>query len=152
MERQQTLAKERRNERKAALERAVTLKVPFAFSPDEVNDEDESDAASIVVDEQGQSIDPEPAETSWRDGSGDAKASNWTDLVDRLFSKSTSQREQEDEEENPALVGVTGREGTVASEKSSRWSDLVDRVFSRSTSQSKSRQKTSEEKKRPLLS
>lgn len=145
MERQRTLAKERRNDRRAALERAVTLKVPYAFSPEELNDDEESDASSIVVDGQGNSTAPEHAESSGGERNGDAAiVSNWNDLVDRLFSTST-----DGEQGNLGQGETSGREGSGASGKaSSVWNGFVGRLFSKS----KSGQNTRDEKKKPLLS
>lgn len=150
MERQRTLAKSRRNDRRAALERAVTLKVPFAFSPEELNDDEESDASSIVVDAQGNSTAPEHAESSGRAGNGNAETvSNWNDLVERLFSTSVSQKDRDEEQGNSGQGESSEREGNRTSgSKRSSFNNLVDRIFSKS----KFGQKIRDEKKVPLLS
>ncbi|CAM6088917.1 unnamed protein product [Calypogeia fissa] len=129
MERQRTLAKELRNDRRAALERAVTLNVPFAFSPEE-NDDDESDANSIVNDRQGNTTDTDQAESSLREENGSlGQSHNWNDLVEKLFSKTLSQTARDDEG-NSGDGESSGRD--AKSGKPNAWNYFVERIFSKS--------------------
>uniref|UniRef100_M1BAH2 Calmodulin-binding heat-shock protein n=1 Tax=Solanum tuberosum TaxID=4113 RepID=M1BAH2_SOLTU len=81
MERQQTLTREHNEEHKAALQRAVTLAVPDAFSPSYYGTFDE--------------LDEEQSDTSVRDSSpGSSSRSktkdNWDELIERLYEKDES--------------------------------------------------------------
>ncbi|KAH0686818.1 hypothetical protein KY284_017371 [Solanum tuberosum] len=81
MERQQTLTREHNEEHKAALQRAVTLAVPHAFSPSHYGTFDE--------------LDEEQSDTSVRDSSpGSSSRSktkdNWDELIERLYEKDES--------------------------------------------------------------
>lgn len=81
MERQQTLTREHNEEHKAALQRAVTLAVPHAFSPSHYGTFDE--------------LEEEQSDTSVRDSSpGSSSRSktkdNWDKLIERLYEKDES--------------------------------------------------------------
>ncbi|KAG6549400.1 hypothetical protein Mapa_009119 [Marchantia paleacea] len=92
MEREQSIAQGHKDQYKAALERAVTLKVPHAFSPSEDTiEEGETDENAIVVDENGNSVPPK-AEENPVDSGAAKKTTNWNVLVDRLFHSSKSGR------------------------------------------------------------
>lgn len=81
MERQQTLTREHNAEHKAALQRAVTLAVPHAFSPSHYGtfDEQEEDQSDTSV---------------WGSSPGSSTRSktqdNWDELIERLYEKDES--------------------------------------------------------------
>ncbi|KAJ4838423.1 hypothetical protein Tsubulata_020691 [Turnera subulata] len=83
MERQQTLAREHKREYKAALQRAVTLSVPHAYSPyqygtfNEAEDGEESHRSSAESSSLGSSKKSRTVE-------------NWDELIERLFDRDTS--------------------------------------------------------------
>lgn len=81
MERQQTLAKEHSEEYRAALQRAVTLSVPHAYTPFQYGTFDEGDNSS---ESSGKSSSP----------SGSSKKTkireSWDELIERLFDKDES--------------------------------------------------------------
>ncbi|GFP84808.1 sn1-specific diacylglycerol lipase alpha [Phtheirospermum japonicum] len=75
LERQKTMAKEHKEEHKAALHRAVTLAVPHAFSPYEYGTFDEKDEGESNGDCSKGST-----------AKGESKVS-WDELIERLFEK-----------------------------------------------------------------
>lgn len=83
MERQETLAREHGEEYKAALQRAVTLAVPHAFSPsrygtfEEQEDKDSHSNKSVGDSSSGSSKKSKPRES-------------WDELIERLFDKDES--------------------------------------------------------------
>ncbi|PHT53179.1 hypothetical protein CQW23_07641 [Capsicum baccatum] len=81
MERQQTLTREHNEEHKAALERAVTLAVPHAFSPSDYGTFDE--------------VEEELSDKSVRDSSTGSSTKcktkdNWDELIEHLYEKDES--------------------------------------------------------------
>ncbi|GMI99624.1 hypothetical protein like AT3G49050 [Hibiscus trionum] len=85
MERQETLAKEKSQEYKAALQRAVSLSVPHAYSPSIYGTFDESD------DGEKNSLE---SSSEWSVGSS-GKSKNkesWNELIERLFDKDDESR------------------------------------------------------------
>eukprot|EP00249_Psilotum_nudum_P009453 c21944_g1_i1 orf=271-1680(+) len=93
MVRQETLKEEQMVEHKAALERAVSLRVPHAFSPSygtfESNSfETDDEEKSMLLSEEGEvSAASDSGETS---GSGEGKTRakiNWEELINKLFEK-----------------------------------------------------------------
>ncbi|XAR53654.1 Triacylglycerol lipase [Bertholletia excelsa] len=79
MERQETLEREHREEYKAALQRAVTLSVPHAYSPTQYGTFDES--------EEGEQSDKSSSTGSSRRST---KRETWDELIERLFDKDES--------------------------------------------------------------
>ncbi|OVA15305.1 hypothetical protein BVC80_841g12 [Macleaya cordata] len=78
MERQETLAREHTEEYKAALQRAVSLAVPHAYSPSPYGTfDDERDNSSTSSRSSGSSKKSKPRES-------------WDDLIERLFEKDDS--------------------------------------------------------------
>lgn len=76
MERQKTLAKEHREEHKAALRRAVTLSVPDAFSP----------TAYGTFDEKTSEAEDDSQSSSTRS----RQRMSWNELIERIFEKDES--------------------------------------------------------------
>ena len=79
MERQATLAREHNQEHKAALQRAVTLAVPHAYSPSQYgtfSDPEEGDNPRRSS--EGSSYDPSKKSM---------KKESWDEMIDRLFEK-----------------------------------------------------------------
>lgn len=76
MERQETLAKEHREEHKAALRRAVTLSVPDAFSP----------TAYGTFDEKTSEAEDDSQSSSTRS----RQRMSWNELIERIFEKDES--------------------------------------------------------------
>ncbi|KAK6117622.1 hypothetical protein DH2020_048637 [Rehmannia glutinosa] len=83
MERQKTIAKEHRDEHKAALHKAVTLAVPHAFSPFEYGTFDEKDDDD---DESKNSI----GDSSTGSTTKDKSKEDWDELIERLFERDES--------------------------------------------------------------
>ncbi|KAI3471145.1 hypothetical protein Pfo_027808 [Paulownia fortunei] len=81
MERQKTLAKEHREEHKAALHRAVTLAVPHAFSPSEYGTFDEKDD-----DDSHNSV----GDSSTGPSTKSKTKESWDELIERLFDRDES--------------------------------------------------------------
>ncbi|PON51727.1 Mono-/di-acylglycerol lipase [Parasponia andersonii] len=81
MERQETLAKEKSEEYKAALQRAVTLAVPHAYSPSQYGTFD---------DEGGSSAGSTPGESSFDSSRKTKGKETWDELIERLFDKDDS--------------------------------------------------------------
>ncbi|XVF09895.1 hypothetical protein REPUB_Repub07fG0136400 [Reevesia pubescens] len=79
MERQETLAREHSEEYKAALERAVTLSVPHAYSPSRYGTFEES--------EDGENSHKSSGESSVGSSGKSKKKENWNELIERLFDK-----------------------------------------------------------------
>ncbi|CAD5190996.1 uncharacterized protein LOC135648954 [Musa acuminata AAA Group] len=77
MERQETLAKEHREEHKAALRRAVTLSVPDAFSPTAYGTFDEKTSEAEDDDSQASST-------------RSRQRMSWNELIERIFEKDES--------------------------------------------------------------
>lgn len=82
MERQETLAREHSEEYKAALQRAVTLAVPHAFSPSrygtfEEQEDKEHSNKSVGDSSSGSSKKSKPRES-------------WDELIERIFEKDES--------------------------------------------------------------
>ncbi|KAF9672031.1 hypothetical protein SADUNF_Sadunf12G0112100 [Salix dunnii] len=77
MERQETLAREHSEEYRAALQRAVTLSVPHAYSPSKYGTFDEVEGE----DSHG---------SSGESSSGSPKRENWGELIELLFDKDVS--------------------------------------------------------------
>ncbi|XP_065869497.1 uncharacterized protein [Euphorbia lathyris] len=81
MERQQTLEREHTEEYKAALQRAVTLSVPHAFSPSEYgtfNEQEQEDSNRSS------------GESSFGSSRKSTSKENWDELIERLFEKDKS--------------------------------------------------------------
>ncbi|PHU23082.1 hypothetical protein BC332_08189 [Capsicum chinense] len=90
MERQQTLTREHNEEHKAALERAVTLAVPHAFSPSDYGTFDE--------------VEEELSDKSVRDSSTGSSTKcktkdNWDELIEHLYEKDESDQPSDAPEE-----------------------------------------------------
>ncbi|KAK9021827.1 hypothetical protein V6N11_011795 [Hibiscus sabdariffa] len=82
MERQETLAKEQSQEYKAALQRAVSLSVPHAYSPSKYGTFDES--------EDGEKNSPSSSEWSVGSSGENKNRESWNELIERLFDKDES--------------------------------------------------------------
>lgn len=82
MERQETLAREHSKEHKAALQRAVTLAVPHAYSPSQYGTFEEQDEGG---DSHGSS-----GESSFSSSKKSRTKENWDELIERLFEKDES--------------------------------------------------------------
>ncbi|XVE58521.1 hypothetical protein DITRI_Ditri04bG0176000 [Diplodiscus trichospermus] len=82
MERQETLVREHREEYKAALQRAVTLSVPHAFSPSHYGTFDES--------EDGENSHKSTGESSVGSSGKSKNKESWNELIERLFDKDES--------------------------------------------------------------
>ncbi|KAL3682972.1 hypothetical protein R1sor_000994 [Riccia sorocarpa] len=108
MEKKQSNVRDRKQERKSALERAVTLNVPHAFSPEDGVKEEETDENAIVVDAEGNRVPPSSEEDYINtEDTKKKKSPDWNSLIDRLFhcsgnrehnSSKSSGEEVEDEE------------------------------------------------------
>lgn len=83
MERQETLAREHSEEYKAALQRAVTLAVPHAFSPSQYGTFNEQK-------EEGEDSTRLSGETSFGSSKKSKQRENWDVLIERLFDKDES--------------------------------------------------------------
>lgn len=84
MERQETLAREHSQEYRAALQRAVTLSVPHAYSLAQYGTFDD-------LEDESEHSDASTHERSSRDSSqGSKNKENWDELVARLFDKDES--------------------------------------------------------------
>ncbi|GAB4858278.1 hypothetical protein Ancab_009751 [Ancistrocladus abbreviatus] len=81
MERQKTLAREHSMEHKAALQRAVTLSVPHAYSPSEYGTFDDHEDESEHSDESSKRKAPSGSSR------GNKAKESWDELVNRLFEK-----------------------------------------------------------------
>ncbi|XP_058082647.1 uncharacterized protein LOC131230724 [Magnolia sinica] len=80
MERQNTLLREQSEEHKAALQRAVTLAVPHAYSPPSYGTFSESDGDGSATSGE-----------AWADSSRtNRRRENWEDLIERMFEKDES--------------------------------------------------------------
>ncbi|KAL5567975.1 hypothetical protein UlMin_024550 [Ulmus minor] len=82
MERQETLVKEHTEEYRAALQRAVTLAVPHAFSPSPYGTFDEEG--------QGEHSPGSSGESSFGSSRKPQSKENWDELIERLFDKDES--------------------------------------------------------------
>ncbi|KAK9292097.1 hypothetical protein L1049_020053 [Liquidambar formosana] len=82
MERQETLAREHSEEYKAALQRAVTLAVPHAYSPSQYGTFDEQ--------EEGEKSSRSSGETSFSSSRKSKKRESWDELIERLCEKDES--------------------------------------------------------------
>eukprot|EP01018_Ginkgo_biloba_P029159 Gb_23707 [translate_table: standard] len=93
MERQETIAKEHNEEHNNALERAVTLKVPHAFSPSygTFDKHETGSELEVLLDEHGDRISDitEVGEPS-TDGQTAKRKTDWDELINRLFQKDAS--------------------------------------------------------------
>lgn len=78
MERQESLAKEHSKEYRAALRRAVSLAVPYAFSPSQYGTFDEDSQQSIGDCSTGSSAKSKNSRESW------------DELIERLFERDES--------------------------------------------------------------
>ncbi|EEF49091.1 uncharacterized protein LOC8281002 [Ricinus communis] len=85
MERQETLVREHTEEYKAALQRAVTLAVPHAYSPSQYGTFDEQDEG-LKGDESQKSS----GESSFGSSRKSKSKENWDELIERLFEKDES--------------------------------------------------------------
>ncbi|KAL3677164.1 hypothetical protein R1sor_027112 [Riccia sorocarpa] len=92
MVRKLSIARDHRQEYKAAMEKAVTLNVPHAFSPSDGSlDDEETDENAIVVDAKGNHIQPGGEKHSMDSKSPTTdEPSNWNKLIDRLFHPSSN--------------------------------------------------------------
>lgn len=82
MERQETLAREHSEEYKAALQRAVTLSVPHAYSPSQYGTFDDQDEGSDSHRSSG--------ESSFGSAKTGKTRENWDELIERLFDRDES--------------------------------------------------------------
>ncbi|XVF50842.1 hypothetical protein PTKIN_Ptkin04bG0136400 [Pterospermum kingtungense] len=82
MERQETMAREHIEEYKAALQRAVTLSVPHAYSPSQYGTFDES--------EDGENSQKSGGETSVGSSGKSKNKESWNELIERVFDKDES--------------------------------------------------------------
>ncbi|KAI5570015.1 hypothetical protein POPTR_012G142700v4 [Populus trichocarpa] len=82
MERQETLAREHSEEYRAALQRAVTLSVPHAYSPSKYGTFDEV--------EEGEDSQRSSGESSFGSSKTGKIRENWDELIERLFDKDVS--------------------------------------------------------------
>ncbi|KAK6250595.1 hypothetical protein SCA6_004600 [Theobroma cacao] len=82
MERQETLAREHSQEYKAALQRAVTLSVPHAYSPSQYGTFEES--------EDGENSHKSSGESSVGSSGQSKNKESWNELIERLFDKDES--------------------------------------------------------------
>ncbi|XP_011030132.1 PREDICTED: uncharacterized protein LOC105129666 [Populus euphratica] len=82
MERQETLAREHSEEYRAALQRAVTLSVPHAYSPSKYGTFDEV--------EEGEDSQRSGGESSFGSSKTSKIRENWDELIERLFDKDVS--------------------------------------------------------------
>lgn len=80
MERQETLAKEKSDEYRAALHRAVTLDVPHAYAPSQYG----------TFDEEGGSSPGSSGESSFGSSRKTKGKETWDELFERLFDKDES--------------------------------------------------------------
>ncbi|KAE8662137.1 hypothetical protein F3Y22_tig00113719pilonHSYRG00085 [Hibiscus syriacus] len=82
MERQETLAKEHIQEYRAALQRAVSLSIPHAYSPSKYGTFDES--------EEGDNSYKSSSESSFGSSSRSKNKESWNELIEGLFDKDES--------------------------------------------------------------
>ncbi|CAK9185041.1 unnamed protein product [Ilex paraguariensis] len=82
MERQETLAREHSEEYKAALQRAVTLNVPHAYSP--------SPYGTFNDQEEGEDSHKSSSDTSTGSSKRSKKRESWNELIEHLFDKDES--------------------------------------------------------------
>ncbi|KAG6754521.1 hypothetical protein POTOM_042562 [Populus tomentosa] len=82
MERQETLAREHSEEYRAALQRAVTLSVPHAYSPSKYGTFDEV--------EEGEDSNRSSGESSFGSSKTSKIRENWDELIERLFDRDVS--------------------------------------------------------------
>lgn len=83
MERQETLAREHNEEHKAALQRAVTLAVPHAYSPSQYGTfSDLEEGEHSRRSSEGSSYGPSSKKST--------KNESWDEVIDRLFEKDGS--------------------------------------------------------------
>lgn len=82
MERQETLVREHTQEYKAALQRAVTLAVPHAYSPSQYGTFDEQ--------EEGELSDISGGESSLGPSYKSKKKESWDEIIERHFEKDES--------------------------------------------------------------
>ncbi|KAG6753529.1 hypothetical protein POTOM_043599 [Populus tomentosa] len=82
MERQETLAREHSEEYRAALQRAVTLSVPHAYSPSKYGTFDEV--------EEGEDSHRSSGESSFGSSKTSKIRENWDELIERLFDRDVS--------------------------------------------------------------
>ncbi|XP_038999545.1 uncharacterized protein LOC120125122 [Hibiscus syriacus] len=85
MERQETLAREHSEEHKAALQRAVTLSVPYAFSPSQYGTFDEGEDGENSHKSSGD------AESSVRPSGKSKNKESWNELIENLLEKDESE-------------------------------------------------------------
>lgn len=83
MERQETLAREHIEEYKAALQRAVTLSVPHAYSPSQYGTFDDES-------EDGENSHKSSGESSVGSSAKNKSKESWNELIERLFDKDES--------------------------------------------------------------
>ncbi|KAL4280530.1 hypothetical protein GQ457_03G013560 [Hibiscus cannabinus] len=84
MERQETLAREHSEEHKAALRRAVTLSVPYAYSPSQYGTFDELEDGENSHKSSGD------AESSVGPSGKSRNKESWNELIERLFDRDES--------------------------------------------------------------
>ncbi|KAL2611642.1 hypothetical protein R1flu_023334 [Riccia fluitans] len=121
MERKQSIAQDRKQEYKDALERAVTLNVPHALlSENEIIDDGETDEDAIVVDAEGNRIPPKYEINPERSESSTGKKStNWNTRIGQLFHSSSSGEQAkkgkkvEDQPSSSSLNGDGGDNNAV---------------------------------------
>ena len=82
MERQETLAREHSEEYRAALQRAVTLSVPHAYSPSKYGTFDEV--------EEGEDSQRSSGESSFGSSKTSKIRDNWDELIECLFDRDVS--------------------------------------------------------------
>ncbi|KAF8413168.1 hypothetical protein HHK36_001144 [Tetracentron sinense] len=82
MERQETLVREHREEHRAALQRAVTLAVPHAFSP--------SPYGTFKEQEEGENSNRASEDSSPGSSKKSRKRESWDELIEHLFDKDDS--------------------------------------------------------------
>ncbi|KAK8497873.1 hypothetical protein V6N11_013163 [Hibiscus sabdariffa] len=84
MERQETLAREHNEEHRAALQRAVTLSVPYAYSPSGYGTFDELEDGENSPQSSGD------AESSMRPSGKGKNKESWNELIERLLDRDES--------------------------------------------------------------
>lgn len=93
MERQETMAKEHNKEHKDALEKALSLNIPHAFSPSyDTFDKDENTEQEVLLNEPENSLlDTDVGESSANKQTVEKKT-DWEERINKLFEKDASGR------------------------------------------------------------